>query len=233
MTDLRPNRFQSHLVASILANALGPDVAEQVLAGAGAADLPALSPSAPRDLDALAGELRPFSSLYRALEERLPKAEALALVRLAILRSSSAAHLAMAEAQIAAADEIAAPARGPSDAAFDEPPLNVVSPPAPSFQMPLEKQAAPFDRAMAYSACRGTLFRYDSEEVRFHVTDCHWCRAMEREGTPELIEFFCETDARFMDDHPTHRLRLSSTIGRGGAVCDFRFVRRDGAQEER
>jgi L-2-amino-thiazoline-4-carboxylic acid hydrolase len=49
---------------------------------------------------------------------------------------------------------------------------------------------------------------------------------MHAEGTPELIVFFCETDERFMDGHPTHRLERPTAIGLGDACCDFQFVRK-------
>jgi hypothetical protein len=48
---------------------------------------------------------------------------------------------------------------------------------------------------------------------------------MQASGAPELIAFFCETDERFMDGHPTHQLIRPTAIGVGDDQCDFQFVR--------
>ena len=84
---------------------------------------------------------------------------------------------------------------------------------------------------MQFFSCRGRLFEYTPEHVRFHIIGCNWVNAMEEAGTPELIPFFCEADERFMDDHPTHRLVRPTAIGLGDTHCDFRFVRKDHAGE--
>ena len=68
------------------------------------------------------------------------------------------------------------------------------------------------------------LDHYTPQSVRFFVTQCNWCEAMNRAGAPELIPIFCETDERFMDDHPTHKLVRPTAIGLGHSRCDFQFV---------
>jgi hypothetical protein len=246
MTSLRPNRVQPPIVRAVLEDALGPAAADEILEALDFGSVPTLRPAGPRDIASLRDELRPFSKLYRALSGRVGAASALAHARAAIVRSGLEAHAAMREAQEAeltesprgeGAPRIGRPDGGPDpgpDSEHEPPPLNVVSPPSPSFHMAPGELQSSFGRAMAYFACDGRLFRYDADEVRFHITRCGWCRAMELEGTPELIEFFCETDERFMDEHPTHRLTLNGTIGRGAAVCDFRFSRRgdDGGETQ-
>lgn len=227
---LRPNRVQPRVVQAILSEVLGQEAAARILEDAGIAGLPDHLPSAPRDLDALTAELAPFVRLYRVLQERIDTRSALALVRRAIIESGIVTHgadVAAQQAAIAAGGQ----ARRPHDAGGVETlrgePLNLVSPPPPGFSMPPEALQSAFDLAMQHFSCAGELLTYTPEEVRFHITGCNWCKAMERSGAPELIEFFCETDEHFMDGHPTHRLRLPTTIGRGGRRCEFQFVRRE------
>ena len=93
--------------------------------------------------------------------------------------------------------------------------------------MPRDALRRAFDTAMAHFSCSGELLVYTADEVRFRITACNWCTAMQRLAAPELIEFFCETDERFMDGHPTHQLRLGTTIGRGGSRCEFQFTRKN------
>ena len=77
---------------------------------------------------------------------------------------------------------------------------------------------------MAHFSCEGQLIEYTPQRVQFHITSCNWCTAMRNAGAPELISFICETDERFMDNHPTHRLRRPTAIGLGDSHCDFQFV---------
>ncbi|MCL6554666.1 MAG: L-2-amino-thiazoline-4-carboxylic acid hydrolase, partial [Firmicutes bacterium] len=103
-------------------------------------------------------------------------------------------------------------------------PLNVTSPPPAGFTASPEALERRFATAMQFFSCEGQLLAYTPAEVRFHITSCNWVRAMERAGAPELIPFFCETDERFMDGHPTHRLVRPTAIGLGDDHCDFQFV---------
>ncbi|MGQ0569677.1 MAG: L-2-amino-thiazoline-4-carboxylic acid hydrolase [Armatimonadota bacterium] len=226
---LRPNRVQPSVVQAILSEALGQEAAAAILKHAGIAGLPDHVPSGPRDLDLLAAELAPFVRLYRTLQERIDTKSALALVRRAIIESGLVTHSADVTAQqtaVAAGRQEEYP-----HTAREVEPLNLVSPPPPGFSMPPEALQSAFNLAMQYFSCTGELLTYTAEEVRFHITGCNWCRAMERLGAPELIEFFCETDEHFMDTHPTHRLRLPSTIGRGGHRCEFQFVRKEHVED--
>lgn len=103
-------------------------------------------------------------------------------------------------------------------------PLNLTSPPPEGFSMSDTDLQAGFDLAMAHFSCEGRLIEYTPQRVQFHVTGCNWCAAMQNAGAPELIPFICETDERFMDNHPTHRLRRPTAIGLGHTHCDFQFV---------
>jgi hypothetical protein len=197
-----------------VADALGEETAEAVLREAGIDALPARLPAAPRDLDALSGELRPFVVLYRAVLARAGRETALAVARRAIVESGRVAHADAAEIQRRAMD-------GEDDR---DAPLNVTSPPPPGFRGDPAEVERRFTLAMRFFSCEGRLLAYAPEEVRFHITACNWVRAMERAGAPELIPFFCETDERFMDGHPTHRLVRPTAIGLGNTYCDFRFV---------
>ncbi len=206
----RPNRVQPRVCRQAVAEALGDDTAAAILQQAAIADLSEWAAVGPRDLQALSAELDPFVRLYRLLLQRTDRATALAIVRRAIVESGAVGHAHDAVAQRGAAEEG----------------LNLTSPPHAGFQASPDELERAFTTAMRQFSCEGRLLAYTPDVVRFHVTDCNWCRAMEQAGAPELIEFFCETDERFMDYHPTHRLELAGTIGRGHPHCDFHFVRR-------
>jgi hypothetical protein len=218
---MRPNRVQPEVCREAVAAALGADAAAAILAETGIADLPIMLPSGPRDLDALQAELQPFVDLYRAVLARAGRDVALAVTRRAIIDSGITSHSASTEAQEQA---VAAPSGAAPAPAVAEEPLNLTSPPSPGFRAEPEQLQRGFDLAMRFFSCEGRLLSYAPDEVRFHVTGCNWVRAMERSGAPELIPFFCETDERFMDRHPTHRLVRPTAIGLGDTHCDFQFL---------
>jgi hypothetical protein len=111
--------------------------------------------------------------------------------------------------------------------------LQLTSPPPPGFQATQEELTRQFDVAMSFFSCQGHLLAYTPEYVRFHITGCNWVRAMQAAGAPELIPFFCETDERFMDHHPTHRLVRPTAIGLGDDHCDFEYVPRSAGKTTR
>jgi L-2-amino-thiazoline-4-carboxylic acid hydrolase-like protein len=214
---MRPNRVQPEICRASVAAELGPDVAVAVMRETGIADLPELLPSGPRDLEALQAELQPFVDLYRAVLARAGRDVALVVARRAIVDSGIASHAASTETQERA---VAVP-----DAPRDtNEPLNLTSPPPPGFRAEPDQIQKGFDLAMRFFSCEGRLLSYAPDEVRFHVTGCNWVRAMQRSDAPELIPFFCETDERFMDHHPTHRLVRPTAIGLGDTHCDFQFL---------
>lgn len=177
--------------------------------------LPVHLPEGPRDLNALANELQPFVTLYHALLERSDRETALVITRQAIIESGIVSHSADAALGIVTYEPEGIK------------PLNLTSPPPAGFQISAAELAQRFDVAMAHFSCEGELMVYSSELVRFKVNGCNWCKAMEQAGTPELIPVICETDERFMDHHPTHRLRRPTAIGLGDSCCDFQFVPKD------
>lgn len=212
----RPNRVQPRVCRQAVAAALGDDAAAAILRETAIADLPEWVAVGPRDLQALSAELDPFVRLYRLLLKRTDRATALAIVRRAIVDSGAVSHAHDAVAPRAAAEDG----------------LTLTSPPPAGFRASPGELERRFAAAMREFSCEGRLLTYTPEVVRFQITDCNWCRAMQEAQTPELTVFFCETDERFMDHHPTHRLELPVTIGRGHTHCDFQFVRRT-AQETR
>ncbi len=213
----RPNRVQKQACRQAVAEILGDAEAEAILSEARIADLPDVLPSGPRDLDSLLNELQPFVDLYRAVLRRADQKVALAVARQAIVRSGLESHSHDAASQ-------------PGETQG----LNLTSPPPPGFHADPGELQRRFDVAMSFFSCDGKLLAYTPDYVRFHVTGCNWCRAMERADAPELIPFFCETDERFMDHHPTHRLVRPTAIGLGDTHCDFVFVpRATGANEHR
>ncbi len=225
---MRPNRVQKQVCRQAVAASLGEVEAEVVLRQTGIADLPDFLPVGPRDLDALLKELQPFVDLYRAVLARADREVALAVARRAIVESGlqSHAHDAATQQQAGASPQAAAEPQAAAQG------LNLTSPPPPGFQASPEVLRREFDVAMSFFSCEGNLLAYTPDYVRFHITGCNWCRAMERAGAPELIPFFCETDERFMDHHPTHRLDRPTAIGLGDTHCDFVYVPRATGQSE-
>jgi hypothetical protein len=207
---MRTNRFQARVCLNVLSAALGAEAALSLLTRIDALNIPERLPSGPRDLTALSHELQPFVDIYRALQKCVVQERAIALVRECIIDSGKVSH--STESEPAPADDSAQP-------------LQLTSPPEPGFSLPPEQLEARFQTAMQFFSCEGELEIYTPERVRFFVTQCNWCDAMRRAQTPELIPIFCETDERFMDDHPTHKLARPTAIGLGDTRCDFHFVR--------
>ncbi len=226
--SMRPNRVQKQVCRQAIAAALGEVEAEAVLRQTRIADLPDFLPAGPRDLDALLKELQPFVDLYRAVLARADREVALAVARRAIVESGAVSH-----GRDAASQQEETLQRVPGARAPEEPQgLNLTSPPPPGFHAGREELQRRFDVAMSFFSCDGRLLAYTPDYVRFHVTGCNWVRAMERAGAPELIPFFCETDERFMDQHPTHRLDRPTAIGLGDTHCDFMYVPRATGKSE-
>jgi hypothetical protein len=211
--NTRANRFQSAACHSAITNVLGHTAADMILNAAGVANLPESLPTGPRDLAALTAELDPFVALYRVLLQHCERECALAIMRAAIIDSGRTSHGASQQAQA-------------SHDLLPDQPLVLTSPPPHDFQASPEDLQSGFDLAMQFFSCEGQLLSYTPDLVRFTITDCNWCRAMQASGAPELIAFFCETDERFMDGHPTHQLIRPIAIGVGDDHCDFQFVRR-------
>ena len=211
---LRPNRVQKAVCREAVAEALGAPAADAVLRETGIVKLVDMVPAGPRDLDALTAELQPFVDLYRAMLKRTDRDTTLRVVRRAIIQSGVNSH----------AHDVVAQPEAPGGKG-----LMLTSPPPPGFRATKEELAEQFDVAMSFFSCQGHLLAYTPEYVRFHITGCNWVRAMQAAGAPELIPFFCETDERFMDHHPTHRLVRPTAIGLGDDHCDFEYVPRSAA----
>lgn len=230
---LRPNRVQKTVCREAVAEALGDAAADEVLRETGIVNLLDMLPAGPRDLEVLREELQPFVDLYRVLLARTDRETALRVTRRAIIESgvTSHAHDAVTQGRASGGRPAMHQPMAP------EPPsgkgLKLTSPPPVGFQASAEDLARQFEVAMSYFSCTGTLLAYTPEYVRFHITGCNWVRAMQAAGAPELIPFFCETDERFMDHHPTHRLVRPTAIGLGDEHCDFHYVPRSAATTTR
>lgn len=215
---MRPNRVQPAVCQRILTEALGQTTALHILHTAHIDELPMLLPSGPRDLPKLSHELQPFTDLYRALQAHVEQTVALQMIRRCIVDSGLVSHASDTDSNL----------QSPNSSEITEvqspQPLNLTSPPPEGFSMPPDELQRGFELAMQHFSCEGQLIEYSPQRVQFHITGCNWCKAMQDTGTPELIPFICETDERFMDDHPTHRLRRPTAIGLGDTHCDFQFV---------
>ncbi|NOY97744.1 MAG: L-2-amino-thiazoline-4-carboxylic acid hydrolase [Chloroflexi bacterium] len=64
------------------------------------------------------------------------------------------------------------------------------------------------------------------EQVAFNMHSCFYLDALTRYGAPELTPVFCGLDDLIYDGVSPHlRWQRSTTLGRGGERCDFRFIR--------
>ncbi len=61
--------------------------------------------------------------------------------------------------------------------------------------------------------------------VAFDATDCFYLRVLTEYDTPELTAHFCRLDDVMMSHFPYFAWKRTRTIGRGDAVCDFRYER--------
>jgi hypothetical protein len=232
---VRPNRVQKAVCREAITEVLGDTVADAVLRETGIAGLLDMLPAGPRDLEALTEELQPFVDLYRAVLARADRETALRVARRAIVESgvTSHAHDAVAQRQSSGGRPAMHQPIEPEPADAGGKGLQLTSPPPPGFQATQEELTRQFDVAMSFFSCQGHLLAYTPEYVRFHITGCNWVRAMQAAGAPELIPFFCETDERFMDHHPTHRLVRPTAIGLGDDHCDFEYVPRSAGKTTR
>lgn len=232
---LRPNRVQKAVCRDAVADALGHAAADAVMQETGIWRLLDMLPAGPRDLEALTEELQPFVDLYRAVRSRTDQETALRVARRAIVESgvTSHAHDAVTQRQASGGRPAMHQPIEPEPLDVGGKGLNLTSPPPPGFQATQEELTQHFDVAMSFFSCQGHLLAYTPDYVRFHITGCNWVRAMQAAGAPELIPFFCETDERFMDHHPTHRLIRPTAIGLGDDHCDFQYVPRSAGDTTR
>lgn len=58
--------------------------------------------------------------------------------------------------------------------------------------------------------------------MAFNLHSCFYHRVLSFYGVPELTTVFCDSDDVMMEAFdPAVRFERSTTIGRGGALCDF------------
>ncbi|MGD8405639.1 MAG: L-2-amino-thiazoline-4-carboxylic acid hydrolase [Anaerolineales bacterium] len=57
----------------------------------------------------------------------------------------------------------------------------------------------------------------------FNVHRCFYVDVLGKFGSPELTRLFCDMDDVVFEKTPGVRWERSSTIGRGGEFCDFRW----------
>lgn len=61
--------------------------------------------------------------------------------------------------------------------------------------------------------------------VAFNLHSCFYYRVLSYYGVPELTTVFCESDDVMMEAFdPAIRFERSTTIGRGGALCDYCYT---------
>lgn len=76
-----------------------------------------------------------------------------------------------------------------------------------------------------YNAAAGfqmTFYGSDKHRARFDVTVCPYYNTCKAMGCPELTTIFCNTDdCCYGNMHPKLQWHRTTTIGRGGALCDF------------
>lgn len=62
------------------------------------------------------------------------------------------------------------------------------------------------------------------QKVEFNITRCFYFDALTKLGFPELTRVFCRADDAMAEHFPPDiRFERSTTIGKGGDFCDFRY----------
>lgn len=69
-------------------------------------------------------------------------------------------------------------------------------------------------------------FRGDQNALQMDMTACPYCRYSQRFGCPELTEVFCRSDFAVYGNLPGIQFLRTQTLGTGGSLCDFRFLRK-------
>lgn len=66
------------------------------------------------------------------------------------------------------------------------------------------------------------LYDFGKDRAKFVVTECPYFNTCKALGCPQLTEIFCNTDdCCYGNMHPMLKWSRTTTIGRGGKVCDF------------
>lgn len=68
-------------------------------------------------------------------------------------------------------------------------------------------------------------YRADKTTLAMNMTRCPYCKYARLLGCEALMPTFCQSDFATYGDLPGIRFERTSTLGTGGTVCDFRFVR--------
>lgn len=64
------------------------------------------------------------------------------------------------------------------------------------------------------------------QSIAFNITDCYYHEVLTQLGTPELTRVFCRADDAMAEHFPPEiRFERSTTIGKGGELCDFCYKR--------
>ncbi len=63
--------------------------------------------------------------------------------------------------------------------------------------------------------------RDDVEAIAFNMKSCFYLKVLTAYGVPELVPLFCHTDEAGMEGISSLVFERSTTLARGGAVCDF------------
>lgn len=73
-----------------------------------------------------------------------------------------------------------------------------------------------------------TFYEVGKHRVKFDVTACPYYNTCKSMGCPELTGIFCNTDdCCYGNMHPKLQWNRTTTIGRGGEVCDFDIAVKD------
>ncbi len=67
--------------------------------------------------------------------------------------------------------------------------------------------------------------RDDEEVIAFNMKSCFYLKVLSAYGAPELTPIFCHTDEAGMEGITSMVFERSTTLGLGGAACDFCYRR--------
>lgn len=97
------------------------------------------------------------------------------------------------------------------------------------FQNPFPLFRRGFSLVMKAFPAQGWTIDYlenNPQSIAFNITHCYYHEVLTQLGTPELTRVFCRADDAMAEHFPPEiRFERSTTIGKGGELCDFCYKR--------
>lgn len=146
----------------------------------------------------LYGSILPRMAMYRALCERLPQSESMALLDETVRISGTKVGTALRRIT-------------------SLPGMHAV------FMLLFSKMVK--DMFGSKNGFAQTFYEDSSRLLRFDITRCPYCRCCQENGCPELTHTFCDSDVYCYGGMSKIRFERTETLGTGGDRCDFTLTR--------